>query len=189
MAPVYSLARGWERQLDMAYNGLFYTGEPLPATAYRSWLLSNGVSYVALADAPLDYAATAEAVLLRSGQVDGLQPVWRNAHWQLWQVVGSPGLASGPARILSLTPRSVRVQVSGPGQSELRLRWSPYWSIAPTFGVPASRAKASGGQACLSRGPGGWTDLSADAAGELGLSLSVAHANHGHCPPAGSVRS
>ena len=194
VAPVYPLARGWERQLDMAYNGLFYTGGPLPATAYRSWLLSNGVSYVALDDAPLDYAATSEAALLRSGQVNGLQPVWRNAHWRLWQVVGSPGLASGPARILSLTPRSVRIQVSGPGQSELRLRWSPYWSIAPSPGVQASRVPSSGMQAsavqaCVSRGPGGWTDLSSDATGELGLSLSVAHANHGHCPPAGSVRS
>ena len=204
VAPVYSLARGWERQLDMAYNGLFYSGGPLPATAYRSWLLSNGVSYVALADAPLDYAATAEAALLRSGQVNGLQPVWRNAHWQLWQVVGSPGLASGPAKILSLTPSSARVQVSGPGRSELRLRWSPYWSIAPSSGAQASGAQASGAQAsgaqasgvqasgvqaCVSRGPAGWTDLSSDAAGELGLSLSVAHANHGHCPPAGNVRS
>ena len=79
--------------------------------------------------------------------------------------------------------------MSGPGQSELRLRWSPYWSIAqasgvPSSGVPSSGMQASGVQACVSRGPGGWTDLSSDATGELGLSLSVAHANHGHCPPA-----
>ena len=173
----------------MAYNGLFYTGEPLPATAYRSWLLSNGVSYVALADAPLDYAATAEAVLLRSGQVDGLQAVWRNAHWQLWQVVGSPGLASGPARIPVPHPplgedpgvgaRPERAQVA----VVALLVHRPYFRGA---GVPGAGLRGAGG---LRRGPGGWTDLSADAAGELGLSLSVAHANHGHCPPAGSVRS
>ncbi len=48
VAPVFPLARGWERQLDVAYDGLFYRAGQLPAAAYRSWLLSNGVSYVAL---------------------------------------------------------------------------------------------------------------------------------------------
>ena len=149
VAPRFPLARGWERQLDVAYDGLFYSAGRLPEAAYRSWLLSNGVSYVALPDAPLDYAATAEAALLRSGAVKGLQPVWRTVQWQLWRVLGSPGLASGPALIRSLTPRSVGVQISAPGRSLLRLRWSPYWSISPSAAL----------RACLSRGPGGWTEL------------------------------
>ena len=68
------LPRGWERQLDVAYNALFYNPGRLPPAAYRTWLLSNGVSFVALANAPLDYAATTEAALLRSGAVSGLQP-------------------------------------------------------------------------------------------------------------------
>jgi hypothetical protein len=179
VAPMFSLARGWERQLDVAYNALFYAGGPLRAPAYRTWLLSNGISYVALPDAPLDYAATAEAALLRSGEVEGLWPVWRSADWELWKVAGSPGLASGPARIRWLTPRSMGVQVSGPGLSVLRLRWSPYWSIA-------SPPKL---QACVDRGPGGWTDLRSAHPGELDLRLSVVHADHGHCPAAGSVPS
>ena len=128
----------------MAYNALFYAGGPLPATAYRSWLLANGVSYVALPDAPLDYAAQAEGALLRSGEAKGLELVWRTAHWELWRVAGSPGLASGPARIRSLTPRSVRVETSRPGRSVLRLRWSPYWSVGPTAAKVVREPRAPG---------------------------------------------
>jgi hypothetical protein len=179
VAPRFPLARGWERQLDVAYNGLFYSAGPIPASAYRSWLVSNGVSYVALADAPLDYAATAEAALLRSGEVKGLQPIWRSAAWELWKVTGSPGLAVGPARLLSTTPRSVVVQMAAPGRSLLRVRWSPYWSLGPS----ASQ------RACISQGPGGWTELNSARPGELQLGLSVIHADHGHCPAPGSVPS
>ena len=179
VAPGFSLARGWERQLDMAYNGLFYHRGPLRPSAYRDWLLSNGVSYVALPDAPLDYAATAEATLLRSGEVKGLTPVWRSPTWQLWRVAGSPGLASGPVMVSSITPRSAVVRVTGPGRSLLRVRWSPYWSLGPSVG----------NEACIDRGPGGWTELRAAHPGQLDLSLSLIGANHGHCPPASSVRS
>src|ERR1700678_1400240 len=91
IAPAFSLARGWERQLDIAYNGLFYEKGALTAASYRSWLLSNGVSYVALPNAPLDYAGTAEAALLRSGVVAGLRAIWQTAHWKLWSVLGSQG--------------------------------------------------------------------------------------------------
>lgn len=179
VAPVLPLARGWERQLDVAYNGLFYDAGPLRPSAYRSWLLANGVSYVALANAPLDYAATAEAALVRSGRVKGLQPVWRSANWQLWKVVGSPGMATGPARVRSLSPRSVVVQLSAPGRSLVRVRWSPYWSLRSTTARTA----------CINRGPGGWVQLRSAHAGELDLSMSVLDADHGHCPPVGSVRS
>ena len=87
VAPVFPLARGWERQLDVAYNTLFYAGGPLRAPAYRSWLLANGVSYVALPDAPLDYAALAEGALLRSGKAKGLEP--RLANGSLATLAGS----------------------------------------------------------------------------------------------------
>jgi hypothetical protein len=178
VAPVLPLARGWERQLDVAYDALFYNPGRLPPAAYRSWLLSNGVSFVALPNAPLDYAATTEAALLRSGAVSGLHAVWRSVNWELWSVAGSPGLTSGPARLLSLTPRSARVRISAPGQSLLRLRWSPYWSLGPT----ATKV-------CLSPAPGGWTELSSAGSGPVELSLSVVHPDHGHCSPPRSVRS
>jgi hypothetical protein len=179
VAPRFALARGWERQLDIAYDPLFYQAGPLTPSEYRTWLVSNGVSFVALAGAPLDYAATAEAKLLRSGEVKGLRPVWHSASWQLWKVVGSQGLASGPATIVSMTPRSVEVRYSQPGQSTLRLRWSPYWSLA----APGAR------EACLRPAAGGWTELASSVAGQFRLTMSVLGPNHGSCPVPGGVRS
>ena len=141
VAQMFPLARGWERQLDIAYDALFYQPGPLGPSQYLAWLVSNGVSYVALADAPLDYAATAEASLLRSRKLKGLQAVWHTASWQLWAVEGSRGLASAPATVVSLNPHLVEVHFSDPGESTLKLRWSPYWSLPP----------ASARTACLSR--------------------------------------
>jgi hypothetical protein len=179
VAPKFALARGWERQLDIAYDPLFYQAGPLSPSEYRTWLLANGVSFVALAGAPLDYAATAEARLLRSGAVKGLRSVWHSASWQLWRVVGSQGLASRPATVVSMTPRSVDVRYSRPGQSTLRVRWSPYWSLAG----PGAQ------EACLRSAAGGWTELASAVAGQLQLTMSVLGPNHGSCPARGGVRS
>ena len=74
VAPAMPLARGWERQADEADNPLFYGGaRRLDAFTYRAWLLDNGVRFVALADAPLDFAGSAEGHLLRfgAGDMDG----------------------------------------------------------------------------------------------------------------------
>jgi hypothetical protein len=171
LAPKFSLARGWERQLDMAYDGIFYETGPLKASTYRAWLVANGVSYVALANAPLDYAATSEADLLRSGTVPGLRPVWRRAGWELWEVTGSPGLASGPARIAALSPRSVLVRFSSAGTSVVKLRWSRYWDLSGT----------GRRYACLMPAPGGWTELRTAYPGDIRLQLSVLGADHGDC--------
>jgi hypothetical protein len=171
LAPTFSLARGWERQLDIAYNRLFYKNGALTPSSYRAWLLANGVSYVALPDAPLDYAATAEALLLRSRAVAGLQGVWHTADWQLWRVSGSQGLAEGPAVVRALSPKAVVVGFSAPGTAEVKVRWTAMWSLSgPTSG------------ACLSAAPGGWTLVRAAQAGQLRLRLSVIGADHGSCP-------
>ena len=42
--------RGWERQLDLKYNQLFYSGI-LTADAYRGWPDEASVRYVAVPDA------------------------------------------------------------------------------------------------------------------------------------------
>jgi len=173
VAPAFPLARGWERQLDMAYNPMFYRPGPLSAAAYRSWLLANGVSYVALPDAPLDYAATAEAALLRSGTVAGLVPVWHSATWRAWKVTGSAGLASVPGEVTSIRPGAVVVKLSTQGTSVVKVRWSPYWSL------PATER----GSACLERSPGGWTELESARPQRVELTISVLRADHGTCPP------
>jgi hypothetical protein len=143
----------------------------LTPASYRKWLLSNGVSYVALPDTPLDYAATAEAALLRSGAITGLQAVWRTANWQLWRVLGSRGLAGTPASVVSLSPKAVVVRFSTAGASVIKIRWAPTWSLA----------SAPGRKACIEPAPGGWTELRAAHAGHFRLVVSVFGADHGDC--------
>ncbi|HVS28379.1 MAG TPA: hypothetical protein VHE14_02445, partial [Solirubrobacteraceae bacterium] len=86
------IARGWERQLDVRYNHLFYRPR-LTAARYGSWLRTNGIAYVALPDSKLDFSAVAEARLLRAG-IAGLRPAWSSPHWRVWKVVASRPLAS-----------------------------------------------------------------------------------------------
>ena len=62
VAPSIPLARGWERQLDVARNAVFYAnagrdGAPLTAARYATWLHENAVRWVALPDVRLDYSA------------------------------------------------------------------------------------------------------------------------------------
>ncbi len=43
VAPFVPIARGWERQVDMRVNPLFYARGPLDPARYRDWLDDNGV--------------------------------------------------------------------------------------------------------------------------------------------------
>ena len=95
VAAAFPIARGWERQLDIRFNGLFYQPD-LTATAFHDWLREEGVDRVALPDADLDDAGKQEAALL-AGDLPFLRPAWSNAHWTVWDVVDSPGLVDGPA--------------------------------------------------------------------------------------------
>ena len=58
LAPHVLLARGWERQLDKRYDRVLES-HSLSAASYRGWLDREGVSYVALPDAPSTSPATA----------------------------------------------------------------------------------------------------------------------------------
>jgi hypothetical protein len=171
VAPTFPLARGWERQLDVVYGSLFYGDSVLRPGPYRSWLVSNGVSYVALPNAPLDFGATAEATLLRSGKVRGLEQVWRTDDWCVWKVTGTDGLASAPARVTSLKPAEVTAVFARAGSTVLKLRWSRYWSLAAH----------SASTACVQPSGGGWTQLISTRAGPVELTTSVLAAAHGSC--------
>jgi hypothetical protein len=162
VAPYVSLARGWERQLDTADNPLFYTPGALTAASYEAWLDSAGVSYVALAEAPLDYAAQSEATLLRSGALTDLVPVWSTANWQVWRVVGSPGLVSGPATLQTLEADHLILQVSAPADIIVRVRYTKFWSVTT-------------GTACIGPTASGWTSVDAQSTGEVELSASILH--------------
>jgi hypothetical protein len=160
LAPHVSLARGWERQLDIANNPIFYDKDALTPSSYRAWLLDNGISFVALPHAPLDYAAKGEAALLDSDRVPGLQFLWASPDWTLWQVVGSPGLVSGPAVLDKLQGDQVVVNVQRPGALTLRVRYTPYWSVADNDG-------------CVRETPAHWTQIDANRPGPLQLTTSL----------------
>jgi hypothetical protein len=151
VAPAVPLVRGWDRQLDMKVNPLFYEAT-LDAGAYHRWLLDNGVAFVALPDAALDRSAEAEAAVLRT-EPTFLRPVWSGAHWRLWEVVDSPGLVSGPARLVRQTADTIELRATAAGEVVVRVRWTRYWSID--------------GPACVRPGPDGWVRLRVRRPGPL----------------------
>jgi hypothetical protein len=149
VAPHVMIARGWERQLDVYRNGLFYEEhKPLTAARYRTWLAQNAISFIALPDAPLDYSAHAEARLLRGALPPYLREIWHSAHWRLFAVLGPSPLASPPATLESAGSDSLTLYAPRPGTYTVRVRFTPYWALA-------------GGSGCVGRAPGGWTEVRA----------------------------
>ena len=160
VAPHLPLARGWERQTDVANNPIFYGGRPLTAASYRRWLDATGVTFVALPDVALDYSSTSEAHLLATPP-SYLQPVWHNEHWRVWRVLGSPGLVSGPATLVSLRPDGFTLDATSSGRIVVRVHYTPLWSIAR-------------GQACAAPTADGWTALTVTAKGRIEVKTALA---------------
>jgi hypothetical protein len=158
VAPSVPLARGWERQLDLEVNPLFYGDQtdapPLTATRYRAWLDRMAVRWVAVPDVRLDYSAQDEAQLVARG-LPYLRSVWRSAHWRLYEVTDPKSLADPPARVLHTDTDSLTLAVPRPATVELRVRWTPYWAI-------------TAGDACVAP-DGDWTQLRVRRAGTIRL--------------------
>ena len=169
VAPHVALARGWERQVDIGDNPIFYRTGALTPASYARWLAANGVSYVALADTTLDYAGRREASLLRSGKVPDLRLVWRSPTWSLWLVTDSPGLVSGPAALISMHADRLVVDVERAATITVRVRWTAYWSVAS----PA---------ACVVKNRAGWTEIEAGQGGTVTLEARLLHRHTGSCP-------
>jgi hypothetical protein len=168
VAPHFPLARGWERQLDTANNPLFYNPDALTAPAYHSWLVDNGVRYVALADSPLDYAARAEAGLIGAG-VPGLGPAVQLGPWRVFAVTDSSGLVQGPGAVTHLDGSRVIVHADAPGTLVVRVRYDPRWAVVA-------------GSGCVRAGPGDWTDLTTAQSGDLRLQLRLVGDHDALCP-------
>jgi hypothetical protein len=137
------LARGWERQLDIEYESIFYEG-PLTPASYRDWLVDNGVEFVALPDARLDESSLGERELLERG-LPYLEPVWSNAHWRVWRVRDFHGLVDGPASLVALEPDRFTVDVREPADIVVRVRESRHWLVE--------------GDGCAGATDDGWTVL------------------------------
>jgi hypothetical protein len=147
------IARGWERQLDMGRNAVFYDTR-LDAVAYHAWLRDNAVQFVALPDAALDPSGREEARLIRAG-LPFLQLVWSDEHWRLYRVVDAAPLADGPARVVALDPERVVLDVTESAPVLVRVRWTNHWSLDRTGTVAAGR--------------GGWTVVELDRPGRVTL--------------------
>ncbi len=160
VAPEFPLARGWERQLDIADNPLFYDGR-LDAATYRAWLDALAVHFVAVSDAPLDYAGRAEARLVTGG-LPYLRPVFTNRHWRVYAVADpAPLLAGTGARATALGPNSVTLAVRRPGSYRLRVRFTPYWRLTGISG-------------CVGRAADDFTTVSLRATGRARLVIDFA---------------
>jgi hypothetical protein len=153
-----AIARGWERQLDTSRDALFYTGaRRLSAARYAAWLRANAVSYVALADAPVDYSARAEARLVRE-RPPYLREIWRSSHWHVFAVTAPRPLAQPPAALTRLGPDSFTVRAPHAGSYVVRVRFTPYWALAS-------------GRGCVRRARGGWTTVQTRLAGAANVAI------------------
>jgi hypothetical protein len=152
------IARGWERQLDRARNPLFYQSTPLTSLEYRSWLDDLGVGYVAVPDAPLDYAALAEKKLIKRGPPSYLKKVFRSKDWTVYAVQHPAPLAIG-GRMVKLTPEGFVVDANAPGTVLVRVHWTPYWSIEQ-------------GSGCVEQAPGGYTMLDVATPGRFRVGVA-----------------
>jgi hypothetical protein len=132
VAKRFPLARGWERQLDIKYNSLFYTGK-LNAATYKAWLHSNSVRFVAVPDAPLDYSGVAERRLILRG-LPYLRLVFRSTHWRVYSVDDATPIAQGTATLRALGPDWLSLQASRAGRTLVHVHFTPYWALAEGSG-------------------------------------------------------
>ncbi len=123
----FPLARGWERQLDIARDHLFYGGRLTPAS-YRAWLDALAVRFVAVPDAKLDYSAAKEAALV-SGGLRYLRLVDRTRHWRIYRVDGTLPIAQGAAAASAMGPNWLSLNATRPGLVLVRVHFTPYWEI------------------------------------------------------------
>jgi hypothetical protein len=124
----FPLARGWERQLDIKYNRLFYVGG-LTDAAYETWLHDRAVRFVAVADAPLDYSGIAEGKLI-ARHPPYLRLVWSSRHWRVFAVRDATPIVEGGARLVAVGSNWLRLAATRPGIALVRVHFTPYWALS-----------------------------------------------------------
>jgi hypothetical protein len=127
VAGTFPITRGWERQLDIRDNPIFYRG-PLTAATYRAWLHRNAVRFVALPDVALDDSGRAEAALVRHG-VPYLRLVMSSAHWRVYAVAHPTPIAAGAGKLDAMGPDWLQLTVRSAGTTVIRVRFTPYWAL------------------------------------------------------------
>jgi hypothetical protein len=160
VAPLFPLARGWQRQLDTGRNPVFYRGD-LGRLTYASWLAENAVRYVALPSAKPDRSSYRERGLIEDG-LPYLRLRWKSRDWRVYEVLLAAPMVipRGDANIVleQMGSDELLLDVKRPGEALVRVRWTPYWL-------------AAGG--CVERA-GEWTRVIADERGFMRLSTRFA---------------
>jgi len=144
LAQRFELARGWLRQLDTTRDDLFYDDGQLTASAYGSWLRRNGISYVLLPDAPLDYSSVAERRLILD-EPPYLDLRWSSPHWRVYSVRDPEPMvrpmAGATGHALWVGRQGFGLDVARPGEFLVRVSFTPYWSIVRGAGCLLRRGE------------------------------------------------
>lgn len=151
LAAHVNLARGWNRQADVARNPMFYRDDrPFTASEYRHWLRVWAVRFVVLPASAPDYAGLHERTLVRAGQ-PYLRQVWSDPTWSLYEVVSPAPMATGTGSLVEWDAAGVTVDMPAAGTTTLRIAWSPWLSIVDGAGSPLSDEVLAG--SCVAAQP------------------------------------
>lgn len=123
----FPIPRGWERQLDIKDNSIFYDGH-LTAAGYEAWLHDNAVRFVAASDAPLDYAGKAEQALIDRG-LPYLTLIERTAHWRIYELRDPTPIVQGVATLVAMNSDSFTLRAQRAGTALVRVHYTPYWKL------------------------------------------------------------
>ena len=165
VAPDFSIARGWLRQLDRERNKIFYDGREPTHARYRRWLHDNGVRWVAASDARLDYSAVDENRLVRqeppylrlrgAARRTGASTRWSTARASCARPTAA---VHDPWDAPILQPESFTLSdVATRGRFVVKVRWSPYWHVEE-------------GSACVGKA-GDWTVVRVDKPGPVHVTM------------------
>ena len=155
------IARGWDRQLDRKFNGLFYEDPNggLDPQQYLEWLDEHGVTLVAIADTDLDVGGVLEQRLLEDPP-DSLQLVWQDDVWRLYEVRPAPALVEGGATLVELGVDRFTLDVREAGDLHVKVRFSPWFRV-------------TSGDACVLDDGDGWTVVRARGPGTVRVSADL----------------
>ncbi|WNI26954.1 hypothetical protein [Streptomyces sp. ITFR-16] len=164
LSPYVSLARGWNRQLDVERGRLFYAhgdGGALSPADYRAWLDHWAVGFVVLPHGRPDGPAESEAALVRAGR-PWLERVWQDDGWTVYRVREATPLVPAPASVVGGDDAELVVRMPHAGSVTVRVAYSPW------LRVQAVGDGGGSGGACL-RQNGEWTELTVRKGGTYRL--------------------
>ncbi len=151
IAPDLPIARGWERQTDMAKNPLFYD-DTLDASSYRHWLDENAVRWVAVPDIAIDHGGAAEIALIDGADLPWLTKAWTNGFWTIYEVTDAIPIVTSPGHLVAHDGSGLVIRVDAAGDVLVRESYTPYWQL-------------SGIDGCVSESPDGFTVIEAAETG------------------------